>query len=49
VQGWLSLLKVHRRDDGGLAIEAPPEAADGLAALFEGMGRLLREGAAARE
>ena len=24
--------------DGGLAIEAPPEAADGLAALFEGMG-----------
>ena len=33
---------VRRRDDGGLAIEAPPEAADGLAALFEGMAQLLR-------
>jgi superfamily II DNA or RNA helicase len=48
IRGWLSQLKVHRRDDGGLAIEAPPEAADGLAALFEGMGRLLREAGAAR-
>jgi hypothetical protein len=45
----MSLFKVHRREDGGLAIEAPPEAADGLAALFEGMGRLLREAAAPRE
>ena len=43
LRGWLSQLRVERRDDGGLAIEAPPEAADGLAALFEGMGKLLRE------
>jgi hypothetical protein len=49
VRGLLSLLKIHRRDDGGLAIEAPAEAAEGLAALFEGMGRLLREAAKARE
>ncbi len=43
LRGWLSQLRVQRHADGGLAIEAPPEAADGLAALFEGMGRLLRE------
>jgi hypothetical protein len=42
VRGLLSKLSVRRRDDGGLAIEAPPEAADGLAALFEGMAQLLR-------
>ena len=48
LQGWLSQLRIHRRDDGGLSIEAPPEAADGLAALFEGMGRLLQEARAAR-
>jgi hypothetical protein len=40
---------VERRADGGLAIEAPPEAAYGLAALFEGMGRLLREAGRASE
>jgi superfamily II DNA/RNA helicase len=49
VRGWLSQLTIRRREDGGLAIEAPPEAADGLAALFEGMGRLLRDAAASRE
>ncbi len=49
LRGWLSQLRVERRADGGLAIEAPPEAADGLAALFEGMGKLLREGANKRE
>jgi hypothetical protein len=43
--GWPVQRAALGRDDGGLAIEAPPEAADGLAALFEGMGRLLREGA----
>ena len=42
LRGWLSQVRVQR-GDGGLAIEAPPEAADGLAARFEGMGRLLRE------
>jgi hypothetical protein len=44
LRGWLSQLRVERRGDGALAIEAPPEAAQGLA-LFEGMGRLLREAA----
>jgi hypothetical protein len=34
---------MRRRDDGGLVIEAPPDAADGLAALFEGMASLLRQ------
>lgn len=48
VRGLLARLTIRRRDDGGLAIEAPPEAADGLAALFEGMGRLLREAGAGR-
>jgi superfamily II DNA or RNA helicase len=49
LRGWLSQLRVQRRADGGLAIEAPPEAADGLAALFEGMGKLLREAGRASE
>lgn len=40
---------IHRRDDGGLTLEAPPEAAETLAALFEGMGRLLRQAADPRE
>ena len=49
LRGWLSQLRVERRADGGLAIEAPPEAADGLAALFEGMGKLLGEAGRGRE
>ena len=48
VRGLLAALTIRRRDDGGLTLEAPPAAADGLAALFEGMGRLLREAAAGR-
>jgi len=48
VRGLLAALAIRRRDDGGLTLEAPPEAADGLAALFEGMGRLLREASAGR-
>jgi SNF2 family DNA or RNA helicase len=43
VRGLLSKLEMRRRDDGGLVIEAPPDAADGLAALFEGMASLLRQ------
>jgi helicase-like protein len=49
LRGWLSQLSVERRPDGRIAIEAPPEAADGLAALFEGMGRLLREAGRSQE
>jgi hypothetical protein len=43
VRGLLSQLEMRRRDDGGLVIEAPPDAADSLAALFEGMASLLRQ------
>ena len=43
VRGLLSQLEMRRRDDGGLVIEAPPDAAFGLAALFEGMASLLRQ------
>jgi len=43
VAGLFSLLRAKRTPEGGLHIEAPPEAAASLAALFEGMGRLLRQ------
>jgi hypothetical protein len=46
VGDMLSRLQVVRRPDGGLAIEAPPEAAETLATLFAGMARLLSEAAA---
>lgn len=35
-------LKVRTTADGGMAIEAPPEAAGTLASVFEGLARLLR-------
>jgi superfamily II DNA or RNA helicase len=38
----MSSLTVRRTAAGGLAIEAPPEAASTLAALFSGMARLLQ-------
>jgi hypothetical protein len=47
VAGLLGKLEVRRTDGGGLAIEAPPEAAASLAALFAGMARLLSGAAAA--
>jgi SNF2 family DNA or RNA helicase len=34
-------LRVERTDDGGVRIEAPPEAAASLLGLFEGMAKLL--------
>jgi hypothetical protein len=34
-------LRVERGADGSLRIEAPPQAASALAALFDGMARLL--------
>jgi hypothetical protein len=34
-------VRVNRRDDGGVVIEAPPEAARALVSLFEGMSRLI--------
>ena len=39
-------LRVDRGADGSLRIEAPPEAAAALAALFDGMARLLSTAAA---
>ncbi len=44
VRGLMAQITIRRREDGGLAIDAPPAAAEGLAALFEGMARLLRLG-----
>jgi len=47
VQGLFSGLTVHRTARGGLVIEAPPETAATLAALFSGMAQLLHAAAAA--
>jgi hypothetical protein len=38
---------VRQTPAGGLAIEAPPEAASTLAAMFEGMARMLSAAAQA--
>jgi SNF2 domain-containing protein/helicase-like protein len=46
VQRLFSGLTVQRTDRGGLVIEAPPETASTLAALFSGMGQLLQAAAA---
>ncbi len=48
VRALVSKLSIRRRHDGGLAIEAPPGAAEGLAALFEGLAGLLRQTGGAR-
>ncbi len=47
VQTVFSGLKVRRTAQGGLVIEAPPETASTLAALFAGMAQLLHAAAAA--
>jgi superfamily II DNA or RNA helicase len=47
VQRLFSGLTVQRTPRGGLAIEAPPETASMLAALFSGMAQLLQAAAAA--
>jgi hypothetical protein len=44
--GLFAALRVERTRDGGMRIEAPPEVAGALAALFEGMARLLSRAAA---
>ena len=43
IQSLLSGLTVRRTDPGGLLIEAPPETAATLAALFSGIGQLLQD------
>ena len=47
VQELFSGLTVQRTAQGGLVIEAPPETASTLAALFAGMAQLLQAAAAA--
>jgi hypothetical protein len=46
IQRLVSGLTVQRTGTGGLRIEAPPEAAEMLAALFSGMATLLQAAAA---
>ncbi len=43
VQQLLSRLEVSRRPDGGVTIDAPPEAAEALAAIFAGMAGLITQ------
>ncbi len=41
VQQLFAAIQVERTPEGGLKIEAPPEAAGALAAMFQGMADLL--------
>ncbi len=45
VRRLFSSLQVRRSDRGGLVIEAPPETASSLAALFQGMAQMLQSAA----
>ncbi|HVR76075.1 MAG TPA: DEAD/DEAH box helicase, partial [Planctomycetota bacterium] len=42
VRGFFSRLEIRSKPGGGISIDAPPEAASTLAALFEGMARMLQ-------
>ena len=44
----ISRISVRPREDGGLQVEAPPDAAASLAGLFEGLADLLRNGGLGR-
>jgi hypothetical protein len=46
IQRLVSALSVRRTANGGLVIEAPPETASTLGALFSGMAQLLQAAAA---
>ena len=46
IQRLVAGVTVHRTASGGLVIEARPEAASTLAALFSGMAQLLQAAAA---
>jgi hypothetical protein len=46
IQRLVSGLIVRRTANGGLVIEAPPETASTLGALFSGMAQLLQAAAA---
>jgi hypothetical protein len=45
VERLLAGLKVERTGKGGLRIEAPPESASTLAALFSGLAQMLQSAA----
>ena len=45
IERLVSGLRVQRTASGGLLIEAPPETASTLAALFSGMAQLLQAAA----
>ncbi|MFO0889924.1 MAG: hypothetical protein U0790_12390 [Isosphaeraceae bacterium] len=45
VRELFAQLQVHRGEGGKIVIEAPPEAASTLGALFQGMAALLQEAA----
>lgn len=45
VGALLSSIRVRKTPDGGLSLEAPPEAAGTLAGLFQGLGELLARAA----
>jgi hypothetical protein len=47
VQRLVAGVTVQRTASGGLVMEAPPETASTLAALFAGMAQLLKAAAAA--
>jgi hypothetical protein len=42
VQQFFAKLQIRPTNQGGISIEAPPEAAATLASVFEGMAKLLR-------
>lgn len=48
IQRLVSSLTVQRTANGGLVIEAPPDTASILGALFSGMAQLLQAAAAPR-
>ncbi len=43
IRALFDQLEIQRTEQGGLRIEAPPEAAAGLASFFEGMAELMRK------
>jgi hypothetical protein len=45
----LSSVRVRRTEGGGVSIEAPPEVAASLMALFDGMARLMAQAAAPQD
>jgi hypothetical protein len=45
VSALFESVSVHRKPDGGISLDAPPEAAASLIAVFDGMAKLLGQAA----